>query len=89
MDDSAELKRILWKCRRGTKELDELLCGFVRGQFFLLSEGEKELFDNLLDYEDTNLMDWFYHQVNPQDQGVKQIVSRILSTHSTDSCQTQ
>ena len=78
--EEADLKRLLWRCRRGTRELDIILERFVRYVYSGLPNEEKELFDQLLDKQDPILNEWFYQAVIPQDQGMAKIVKRILST---------
>lgn len=74
-----ELKQVLWKCRRGTRELDLILSGFAESHYQILSEEGKTEFRSLLEYEDPLLIGWLCHQTKPDIQGIEKIVSRIWS----------
>ena len=74
-----ELKRILWKCRRGTRELDLTLENFVRSHYQGLSEEARAEFQSLLEYDDSLLIDWLCHQKKPDVPEIEEIVSRIWS----------
>ena len=78
MAQDREIKRILWKCRRGTKELDLILGNFVRSNYQALSEADKQDFESLLEYEDPLLTEWLCFKVEPNIQGMEKIVARIL-----------
>lgn len=86
MTDEQPSKQLLWRCRRGTKELDLILSRFVEGYYHELSKTEKHEFDNLLEVEDSILSEWLCCNVKPtsqtHSQGMVEIVSRILSTYS-------
>ena len=79
MEGQPVIKKILWKCRRGTKELDVILSRFVENSYDALSQEDKELFESLLEIEDPLLTEWLCLDVTPQDQGMVKIVQRILS----------
>ena len=53
--DPRELGRLRWHCRRGMKELDELLTRYVNERFCGASNLEQGLFKELLETEDTVL----------------------------------
>ncbi len=79
MQESDELKRILWKCRRGARELDLTLENFVRWRYQGLSSTARAEFQSLLEYDDSLLIDWLCHQKKPDVPEVRDIVSRIWS----------
>ncbi|WP_423907121.1 succinate dehydrogenase assembly factor 2 [Candidatus Spongiihabitans sp.] len=78
-------KQLLWRCRRGTKELDLILSTFVADYYHELSKNEENEFNKLLEVEDTVLTEWLCYKVTPASQtygqGMVKIVSRILSTY--------
>ena len=51
-------KRLAWRCRRGTRELDILLGGWLREEFAAASEAERTAFESLLEQQDPDLWDW-------------------------------
>ena len=79
--DQRTKKRLVWRCRRGTKELDLILSGFVEHHYDNLNASERQLFDQLLECTDPQLADWLCHAATPTDQGMATIVNYILSTH--------
>ncbi|MGH8124986.1 MAG: succinate dehydrogenase assembly factor 2 [Rhodanobacteraceae bacterium] len=54
----ARLKRIRWRCRRGTRELDALLGGWLERHAADMDEAQFRTFDALLDQQDPELWDW-------------------------------
>lgn len=78
-----EKSQFLWKCRRGTKELDTILNRFMDKQFDVLTELERSELELLLAIEDPVLTDWLCNQINPGDQGMVNIVKKILSANQS------
>jgi len=76
-----QLKRVLWRCRRGTKELDLILTRFATQHYVNLSEQEQSNFAKLLEVQDPILTDWLCHGIVPENQKVVEIVYRILFTY--------
>jgi antitoxin CptB len=68
----------LWRCRRGTRELDLILSAFVNDHYHQLNGQERQLFDQLLESTDPELTDWLCLSAQPTDQGMATIVKRIL-----------
>ncbi|MBX2837763.1 MAG: succinate dehydrogenase assembly factor 2 [Gammaproteobacteria bacterium] len=62
------LKKLLWRCRRGTKELDILLTRFVEQKYALLSDREKSNFDLLLETQDPLLTEWLCFDTVPPEK---------------------
>lgn len=52
------LKRLRWRCRRGTRELDALLGGWLDAHGATLDAEQFAAFDALLDQQDPELWDW-------------------------------
>lgn len=59
------MSRLRWRCRRGTRELDLLLQDFLGCAYATLSDGERRLFEDLLDESDPDLMDWICGRADP------------------------
>jgi succinate dehydrogenase flavin-adding protein (antitoxin of CptAB toxin-antitoxin module) len=53
----AELDRIRWRCRRGLLELDLVLGNFLDRRFDGLDADQRQLFSELLDQPDNDLLD--------------------------------
>ena len=70
-------RRLVYKARRGLKEIDFFLDPYIRGHFAQASEQEKQALDRLLDAEDPDLMDWFLGASSPSDLELMALVDRI------------
>lgn len=73
-------RRMVWRTRRGTKELDLILAEFIENQFEKLTQDELTQFEALLEVQEPILNEWLYLGIEPQKE-LQQIVQRILSTH--------
>ncbi len=56
--NDVRMKRIQWRCRRGTRELDELLQGWLAAQGTALDATQLDALDGLLAQQDPDLWDW-------------------------------
>lgn len=65
-EDEVELRRLRWKCRRGMRELDQLLGRYLDREWRQASATQRAVFLRLLDCEDDKLWHWFMgHEVPP------------------------
>lgn len=78
MDLSDEERAMMWRCRRGLKELDVLLDPFVHQHYASLDEDDKARFRRLVTCEDVDLLDWFLNRVTPPDPDLERIVHVVL-----------
>ncbi len=78
MSDEAELRRLRWRCRRGMRELDQLMLRYLDGRWPSASDAERDVFLRLLDTEDDKLWRWFMGRETPQDTELETIVRHIL-----------
>jgi antitoxin CptB len=62
MSMTPDRARLRWRCRRGMKELDVLLSGFLENRYDALTEEQKHGFAALLDCEDPDLYAWMVGQ---------------------------
>ena len=76
----SERSRFVWRCRRGTKELDIIFERFMASGFDALSERERALFERLLDAEDDRLQAWLLGLDRPQDEELAGLVERIANS---------
>ena len=75
--DELELKRLRWRCRRGMRELDQLLVRYLDREWRLAPEHERGLFLRLLETEDDKLWHWFMAQEIAADVDIAQLVAHI------------
>ena len=72
-----ELRRALWRCRRGLKELDLLLERFARGPLAQASRAERARFEQLLSLPDPQLADYLLAGITPGEPALAHLVRRI------------
>ena len=59
------LSRLRWQCRRGTRELDELLLGYLEARYPQAGEAEKAEFQALLSLPDPELIGYLLQGRTP------------------------
>ena len=67
-----------WRCRRGMRELDQLMQRYLEHGWPTADDRERGLFLRLLDCEDDKLWQWFMGQARPEDTELQAIVDRII-----------
>jgi antitoxin CptB len=72
--------RIAWQCRRGMRELDVLLNGFLERRYARLDGDQRDSFARLLAYPDAVLREWLMGRMVPADKDVARIVQDIRHT---------
>jgi antitoxin CptB len=77
--DTAELQRLRWRCRRGMRELDQLLGRYLDRRWASADAAERADFERLLDCEDDRLWRWFLGYQRPDDALLDALVQRILA----------
>jgi antitoxin CptB len=75
--DEAELRRLRWRCRRGMRELDQLLNRWLDQQWAAASEAQRGVFLRLLACEDDKLWRWFLGHENAPDAALDSLVQGI------------
>jgi antitoxin CptB len=69
--------RLLWRCRRGIKEMDIILQDFVDNSYEQLSNENKNAFSNLLDEQDLDILNWIMGKDEPTDSKLIGIINII------------
>ena len=78
---AAAFNRLRWRCRRGVRELDVLLIGYLEHAVARQGATEQALFARLLDESDTDLYLWLTRRATP-DPAYTVLVDAILATAS-------
>jgi antitoxin CptB len=73
-------RRLAWQCRRGMRELDELLSGFLTQGYAGLDADGRAAFDALLAYPDAVLLELLMGRMTPADKDAASIVRAIRNT---------
>jgi len=77
VSEDAELRRLRWRCRRGMRELDQLMLRYLDGRWPAADESERALFLQLMDTEDDKLWRWFMGYEQCPDAELAALVERI------------
>lgn len=71
--------RILWRCRRGMKELDVLLERYARERYAQATVSEKSAFARLLELPDPALAAYLFGHATPEEPELAQLARRITT----------
>lgn len=69
--------RLLWRCRRGIREMDLLLETFMHRHYPTLTDEEKTLFETFLDESDPDLMNWIMGRSEPGNSAYLPLLAKI------------
>lgn len=75
--EDAELRRLRWRCRRGMRELDQLLERWLDQCWATASEAERGAFLRLLDSEDDRLWRWVLGHERAADAQLVELIERL------------
>ncbi len=75
--------RLVWQCRRGMRELDEMLMCFLARRYSMLDANDQKTFEVLLDYPDAVLLELLMGRMMPADRDVANIVHDIRNTFAS------
>jgi len=79
--NDARLRRLEWRCRRGTRELDLLLERYLHTRYRAAGTASQLAFERLLELQDPVLQAYFLGTAEPQDPGTRDLVRSITGTH--------
>jgi antitoxin CptB len=80
IEPDAEARRLLWRCRRGMKELDVLLERFAREHLATAGRGEREIFARFLELPDPVLVDYLLGGATPAEPEFARLGHCITAT---------
>lgn len=69
--------RLQWQCRRGMRELDVLLLGFLDRGYDTLDRAGRDTFEAVLEYPDSLLLEILMGRIVPADKDVADVVKSI------------
>ena len=72
-----ERARLRWQCRRGMKELDVLLLGYLERYYPDVSAEERSIFAELLALQDPQLFGYLIGREVPADAAVAHVIRKI------------
>jgi antitoxin CptB len=74
---SADVARLRWRCRRGMRELDQLLGGWLVSRYPCADASAQRAFAELLEQPDPQLWDWLSGREAPPRGDWQRIVDEI------------
>lgn len=74
---SADATRLRWRCRRGMRELDQLLGWYLEARYASSDDATKDAFSTLLEQQDPELWDWLMGRARPEFAPWQRIVDEI------------
>ncbi len=75
--------QLRWQCRRGMRELDQLLLRFLENEYPVSGEAQKSAFRELLALPDPELIGYLLGGQIPVDTNIANVVSRIQNRAGT------
>lgn len=79
-----EIGKLRWRCRRGMKELDELLSRYLEKEYRDATPEHKQAFRQLLDSQDPLLYAYFLGREPPPDAVLSSLLERITVGRTND-----
>ncbi|HEX5462603.1 MAG TPA: succinate dehydrogenase assembly factor 2 [Steroidobacteraceae bacterium] len=76
----AEARALLWRCRRGMKELDVLLERYATAMLPRAGTAERQLLARLLEHPDPQLAGYFLGGEVPPEPEMAALVTRITAS---------
>jgi antitoxin CptB len=70
-------KQLVWRCRRGVRELDVLFGRFLESGYPALDDQGKLNFERLLEVQDPQIMDWLFRREEPQDKAMLELINQL------------
>ena len=69
--------RLRWRCRRGMRELDQLLGWYLQQRYDHASGDNRDAFRALLEQQDPELWDWLSGRSLPANEHWREIIDEI------------
>lgn len=79
----SEYSRLKWQCRRGMRELDELLLRYLEDCYADDSDADKAAFRAVLDLADPELNAYLLQRQKPSSESIAGVIDRILRRAET------
>lgn len=74
---TGDAARLRWRCRRGMRELDQLLGWYLDVRYPTAAEADKAAFSTMLDQADPDLWAWLLGQSHPESPQWRSIIDEI------------
>lgn len=70
-------KQLVWRCRRGVRELDVLFARYLEVEYPQLNPKQKAAFERLLEVQDPTIMDWLFGRSETDDREISEIIHQL------------
>lgn len=78
-----EESRLRWQCRRGMRELDDLLLRYLNDDYRAANSVDKAAFQSILALSDPELNGYLLNRQKPQSEPIARVIEHILSKSHT------
>lgn len=72
-----EERKVIYRARRGLKEIDVYFDPYVKQYYLNADDNEKALFKELVDQEDPDLLDWFMEVSEPPRPELRELINKL------------
>ena len=72
-----EERKVIYRARRGLKEIDVYFDPYVKQYYLAADEEEKQMFAELVAQEDPDLLDWFMEVSEPPRPELKDFIKKL------------
>ncbi len=76
-DISLEERKVIYRARRGLKEIDVYFDPYVKNYYLQADQFEKDMFAELVAQEDPDLLDWFMEVSEPPRPELRNFIQKL------------
>ncbi len=76
-DISLEERKVIYRARRGLKEIDVYFDPYVKNYYLTADPEEKATFAALVEQEDPDLLDWFMEVSDPPRPEMRELIRKL------------
>lgn len=84
IEPTLEQRKVIYRARRGLKELDYYFDPYVREHYLTADADEQAVFAELVAQEDPDLLDWFLHQHTPSNSKFVELIAKLKQLKSVN-----
>jgi antitoxin CptB len=78
-NESSDLGRLRWHCRRGMRELDVLLLSYLENEYPQATAEDRRAFVAILDLPDPQILGYLLDRAQPQDATIAHVIHCIAA----------
>ncbi|MFB2577755.1 MULTISPECIES: succinate dehydrogenase assembly factor 2 [unclassified Acinetobacter] len=77
VEPTLEQRKVIYRARRGLKELDIYFDPYVRQYYLQADADEQAIFAELIEQEDPDLLDWFMAVSIPPNKAMQDLIQKM------------